>query len=83
MFHIPKIQKPMWYNRLKGGDIMDNEKVYILSKSKTKEWYKDCKKSVGAHTKTAQVKTFSQLVQFLKDNEKRMTKKSPKRKRKM
>ena len=31
---------------VKGGDIMDNEKVYILSKSKTKEWYKDCKKSV-------------------------------------
>ena len=41
------------------------------------------KKSVEAHTKTAQVKTFSQLVQFLKDNEKRMTKKSPKRKRKI
>ena len=36
----------MWYNRLKGGDSMDNEKVYILSKSETKTWYEHCKKSV-------------------------------------
>ena len=36
----------MWYNRVKGGDIMDNEKVYILSKSETKMWYEHCKKSV-------------------------------------
>jgi hypothetical protein len=31
---------------VKGGDIMDNEKYYTLSKSKTKKWYEDCKKSV-------------------------------------
>ena len=30
----------------KGGDVMDNEKVYILSKSKTKKWYEDSKKSL-------------------------------------
>jgi len=41
------------------------------------------KKSNVSEPQTAQIKTFSQLVQFLKDNQKRMTRKSPKRRKRM